>query len=214
MPWIAVISFIFFLSLFQLYPELDLAVSDLAFKENNFILSKSLVIVWLDRFIEYGALAIWGAFLIYFTIQGKKPKIIKAKQAKYVALVGLLGTIAAVHIMKRYFLRCRPLHMEAFGGPASFTEPWQVNLISSPNDCLSFVSGHAALGFLIFSLAFLYEKSNKKHKRFLLLGLIVGGLFGLMRILQGQHFLSDVIFSGYLVFFTAYLLNLFLKPSK
>jgi lipid A 4'-phosphatase len=218
MPWIAVISFLFFLLLFKQYPEIDLTVSDLAFKEGSFVWSKSLVIKWLDKFIEYGSLAIWGCFLLYFGMKEKREVkfFTKANQTKYLALVGLLGSVAAIHIIKRYYLRCRPLHIEAFGGMASFTGPWEVNLgyLPTPNACLSFVSGHAALGFLICSLAFLYEKSSKKHKRFLLLGLLLGGSFGLMRILQGQHFLSDVIFSGYIVFFSAFLLNLLIKPLK
>jgi membrane-associated phospholipid phosphatase len=36
--------------------------------------------------------------------------------------------------------------------------------------------------------------------------MVFGGLVGLGRIIQGAHFLSDVIFSGIFVFVVAYLL--------
>ena len=55
----------------------------------------------------------------------------------------------------------------------------------------SFVSGDAAVGFSLIALYFV-----TKNKMFFYLSVTAGCSMGLIRILAGAHFLSDIIFSG------------------
>ena len=129
-------------------------------------------------------------------------------------LVGLLGSVTLVRFIKLYIMRCRPLLINIFGGPAAFTEVWTRNTSFYSSKCLSFVSGHSAIGFLLFSIAFLYPQSDLRRNKYILLSISVGGLFGFIRIIQGQHFISDVIFSGYVMYFSALILSYLLQPYK
>ena len=64
-----------------------------------------------------------------------------------------------------------------------------------------------------------YQMSSKKDLAyekpymFLVLGLLGGGVLGLARIAQGQHFLSDVIWSGGMVYLTGVILSYLFRLS-
>jgi len=64
----------------------------------------------------------------------------------------------------------------------------------------SFVSGDASVGFSIIILFFITKK-----KIFFWFALSFGLIFGITRILEGGHFLSDIITAGFLI----YILNYF-----
>src|SRR3546814_13017717 len=58
-------------------------------------------------------------------------------------------------------------------------------------------SVHAAVGYSVFSLYFAGWALNNRRLRWLGLasGLILGSFFGALRILQGAHFLSQILWS-------------------
>jgi membrane-associated PAP2 superfamily phosphatase len=69
------------------------------------------------------------------------------------------------------------------------------------------------MGFFLMGPAFLlYRRRPRWAWFFLLLGMAGGGLLGLARVAQGQHFPSDVLWSGGLVYlsglFLGYLFHL------
>ena len=78
----------------------------------------------------------------------------------------------------------------------------------------SFVAGHATIGFFLGVpfLAFGFRR------RGIIVSLIGGIFIGFVRILQGGHYLSDVIFSGIVVWMSAeficYMVNTFLFKNK
>ena len=103
-------------------------------------------------------------------------------------------------LLKPSWGRARPKDIDAFGGDAAFTPPlWVAN--ECEHNC-SFVSGHAALAFWVTAYAWLLPR------KWQLRGIFAGTLFGLMmgfvRIAQGAHFLSDVIFAGVIVLWVNY----------
>lgn len=70
----------------------------------------------------------------------------------------------------------------------------------------SFPCGHCSMGFIFMSFYFiLYRKRKALAYFFLFFGLFWGGLIGMARMSQGGHFLSDVLWSGIVVFFSAWL---------
>jgi lipid A 4'-phosphatase len=215
-----VVSFILFFTIFKAYPSIDIYISSLFFDGEKFPLNMEFnpIIMVLDRFIEFGCIALWVTFV--FKIAKKEYKSYGLKYTAlmrklyYISAVGLIGSVAIVNFIKHYIMRCRPKYIEEFGGDAAFTEAWSKNLYEYENmSCLSFVSGHSAIGFLIYAIAFTFPIGSRNRRKFILLGTLVGGSFGFIRIIQGQHFISDVIFSGYVVYFSSLILSIILKPS-
>jgi len=98
-------------------------------------------------------------------------------------------------ILKTHWGRARPNDTVFFGGSASFTPPGWIAAECSHN--CSFVSGHAALAFWL--TAYAYVLPTEWRNRGILAGLALGAIVGLVRIVQGAHFLSDVIFAGALI---------------
>lgn len=219
-PWISLTSFMFFAILFTSLPSADIWFSSIFFEERKFNYSNSDAIKIADFIVQYGGITLWVGFVAYLGIKDLitnglkdlfKPGI--KRKLIYISLVGLIGSVGLVHGIKHYVKRCRPNLIEIFGGAEKFTEAFTLNLLAIHEKCVSFVSGHAATGFLIFSLAFLYSSADPRRNKYILAGMLVGGLFGLIRIIQGKHFISDVIFSGYVVYFTAFLLSLLINPN-
>ena len=98
-------------------------------------------------------------------------------------------------LLKDNWGRPRPSTIVEFSGPNHYVPP----LLPSdqcPENC-SFPSGHAALGFWLVAFAFLAPPRRRRPA--MVAALVFGGLVGLVRIAQGGHFLSDVIFSGVIV---------------
>ena len=88
--------------------------------------------------------------------------------------------------------RARPNDILNFGGDAVFT-PWYKLGESCFSNC-SFVSGDSSVGFM-FVIFYLITKI----KAYFYLALFFGISLGLVRIMAGGHFFSDIIFSNIIV---------------
>jgi membrane-associated PAP2 superfamily phosphatase len=112
------------------------------------------------------------------------------------SLVMVLGTGVVVNaILKDNWGRPRPVDTQTFGGAGTF-EPALLPSNQCDSNC-SFVSGHAATGFTLLALGLLGAPATRR--RWLLWGLAAGLTTGALRIAQGGHFLSDVLFSGLVI---------------
>jgi lipid A 4'-phosphatase len=114
----------------------------------------------------------------------------------FLGLVLITGPgLLANTLLKDHWARPRPLYVVEFGGPEQFT-PVLARSGQCARNC-SFISGEAsatfALGFAAAMLA--------RRRRAALMGAAVaaGALIGLIRIGEGGHFLSDVVFAGVLM---------------
>ncbi|MBC6417101.1 MAG: phosphatase PAP2 family protein, partial [Rhodospirillales bacterium] len=108
------------------------------------------------------------------------------------------------------FGRARPRELEIFGGSFPFT-PFYLVSEACRSNC-SFVSGHAGMAFSTFALSFLPRDRSLRLWLFSA-SLAFGLLTGWMRVIQGGHFLSDVLFSGLVVYGIAWLIALaLLRP--
>ena len=118
----------------------------------------------------------------------------------YILLVIALGPGLVVNLVfKDHWGRPRPMHTQAFGGQYQYVPPLQLG--HTPDK--SFVCGHCSVGYSVVVLYFLAQH----HKLFYLaLTLCLGWVMGYSRMAAGGHFLSDVLWSGFLVFLVAYLL--------
>ena len=96
-------------------------------------------------------------------------------------------------LLKGFWGRARPNDVLEFGGTEIFS-PWFQVSESCISNC-SFVSGDASVGFSLISFYFL-----TKNKHFYWIALFSGSFLGIIRILEGGHFLSDIVIAGFLIF--------------
>ncbi len=121
------------------------------------------------------------------------------RQSLFFILLLALGPGLLVNvILKNNLGRARPCELVDFGGQYEFTQIWQHGAAGSNS---SFPSGHASIAFYMLAPWFIYRYRNRKLAlSFLAGGMAYGSLVGATRILQGGHFLSDVLWAGGLVY--------------
>ncbi len=130
--------------------------------------------------------------LLIITIISDKFKPQLKKQLIIILLSLAIGPGLIVNtILKNTWGRPRPYQVLRDG--AKFHQFYQVDLFNKQNN--SFPSGHASIGFFLGSILLIF----KRHKSAIAIMVLLGGIIGLVRILQGGHYLSDVIFSGIIV---------------
>ncbi|WP_265944604.1 phosphatase PAP2 family protein [Dechloromonas sp. A34] len=201
---IALIAFGLLVGLFIAFPQIDLAVSGLFYRgEGHWALNREDL--WLA--IPYRGLPRLGqgllvALLLLWLLGFAKcfPKL-KARQTTFGFLLAaaLAGPILLVDAtLKEHSGRTRPVNIEQFGGSKQFT-PAFIPADQCEQNC-SFVSGHVATA--AFIMAFGWLGAPAVRRRWLLASLACGGLFALVRIVPGGHFLSDTIFAWFATYFS------------
>ncbi len=189
--------FIFFtlfcLLVFALFPEIDIATSSFFYKEGEgFYLKSVFPFSFLHKRLGLIlGITVLGLF-IALLYQLKTQKVLKYFDKKAIGFLLtflLLGPGLITNVFfKEYSGRVRPVNTELFDGDKAFTPYYSLKGECQTN--CSFISGHAAAGF--FFLAFGYVMRSRKVF-FLALGF--GILMALTRVVQGGHFLSDVVFA-------------------
>lgn len=173
------------------------------------------------RFIyHYGnipALALTIGALLVLALSPYLKKLRKlTKRALYLILVMAIAPGLLINvILKDNWGRPRPRNISDFGGKHQFEK---VLIVDPDSPGKSFPCGHCSMGFYLFALYFLFRKKRQKLASLIfIITLVWGSLIGLARIVQGGHFLSDVIWSAGLVYLTAFLLYRFMgmesKPA-
>lgn len=196
--------------LFYFYPSLDLSASRLLYRaDHHFIGSDSAAFaafrfLFTAMFSSVCILTVIGC-LITQTTRGRWLKL-ASRDWLYMAACLLIGPLTIVNLgFKDHWGRPRPGHVTAFGGGEKF-----VPALKPSNQCnrnCSFVSGEASSIYIIcFAAAFLFPDAATV---WLLSGIALGGLAGFIRIAQGGHFFSDVLFAGVFMAITAAVLQLF-----
>ncbi len=182
---------------YALNPELDLAFSRLFYRPESGFFYKDLA--WVQ--FSYGLFAwiqfpVLAALLAGLAAGFFKPVWARRRMAfSFLMCALLLGPGLVVNeLLKNHMGRARPAQIVEFAGTQQYTPPWQISDQCATNCSMS--SGHAAMGFFPLALAWVH----RRQRRFwTVAGLTCGGLVGLGRILQGGHFLSDVLISAAVV---------------
>jgi lipid A 4'-phosphatase len=193
-----------------LWPSLDLAVSRLFYNEGaGFVHAKHPLALFLYRFVPHltsaGFLALGSLLLL-----GLHPRLQWARRqrraAVYLLVVLLIGPGVLVnYVLKENWGRARPHQVQEFGGTREFT-PALMPSNQCPQNC-AFVSGHAATGFALVAVGFVAARG---FALWITAGALLGGLIGLARVVQGAHFLSDIVSAFVVVYATAWLLHVVL----
>ncbi len=150
-------------------------------------------------------LAVW---ILSFFRESWKPW---RRSALYLVLAISLGT-GSVALVKHIVNRHCPWDIVRYGGDIPYTK-LSDTLPASCRKGNCFPAGHASAGFSLVSGYFIYYRRDKrKALGFLLLGLLVGSLFGFAQIARGAHFVSHNIWSLALCWYMG--LGLFAGPFR
>ncbi len=203
---------------FALFPDLDLWLADRLYTaEAGFFLDQNPLVLLIYHGVEWmTGLALIGAVLILSGALLSNNEWLKSNRhnAAFFLLAVVLGPGLVVNgVFKEHWGRARPAQITEFGGSHHYTPPLQVAQECSSN--CSFSCGHASMGFAFLAFGFLFPR----HRRsWFALGITLGLVVGLGRMMQGRHFFSDVIFSGIFVCMTTlwlhYLFEQFRHPES
>ena len=182
---------------FLAFPKIDLVVSGTFHNAGGTFLGQSLG--WVQqlrnifRFVFYLCIAASLAGLFMTRNRTRTWLRLAFRQWLFLAICIAMGPgIVANVIFKDHWGRARPKHIVAFGGIKAFTPP-----LTPSNQCArscSFVSGEAASIFVPFYAAGLLVPQCSAV--LFTAGTLLDVATGLVRVSQGAHYLSDVIFAG------------------
>jgi membrane-associated PAP2 superfamily phosphatase len=111
-------------------------------------------------------------------------------------------------IFKDHWGRPRPNHIVEFSGTLDYLPPLAKGVAGQGK---SFPSGHASVGFLYGALWWYWrDRSRRLAFASLAIGTVLGCTLGLARIVAGNHFLSDIMWSAVMVLGAAGVLEILL----
>ena len=192
------------LTIFVLFPNLDIATSRLFFDGTGFPIAQSAAIEALRR-ILYAAedlMAVATLAALVLAWHRKAPVLNQtARDWLFQLLIFVLGPGLLVNgILKPLWGRVRPYRITEFGGPDPFTPVWSLS-----QQCLkncSFPSGEMA-GAMALTITLLMILHANRRANLYRLGqaaiLSLPLVTAWQRIAAGRHFLSDVTFSALLI---------------
>jgi lipid A 4'-phosphatase len=200
--------------LFRLFPGIDLWFERLFWSPTDgFFLKDSAFARFFYTGIRWATPVVVGG-LIVIVLHGFFGSSPRTKRWLKPALVTLaciaIGAGLIVNVgLKDHWGRARPSQIVEFGGVMRFTPPFTM-AEQCVRNC-SFVAGHPSMVFAFYGLALF---ATRRRARALAAVSLVGALAGLGRIMQGGHFLSDVVFSGVIMFVVAWVSYRIVLPLR
>jgi lipid A 4'-phosphatase len=128
----------------------------------------------------------------------------------YFCLTLIIGSGLFVHALgKACISRPRPKQITEFQGRFTYKPLFHIHEKVAGKNLRSFPSGHATMGFYFLALFFLGKRIHNKKLEYLglFLTILLGGVLSYIRLAQGGHFLSDIIVSFLIMWYTAYFLD-------
>ena len=194
------------------FTDADIRVARLFYRVNEgFPIGNQQPWSFLYRYGEYPAFAMGAAAAVLVLAGFIRPSLARfRRQALFVALLLIIGPgMLANTVFKDHWGRPRPRQLDQFGGSMTFHQPWQPG--PAPKNA-SFPAGHPTVAFYLSAPYFVLRR--KKHRQALLWlwgGILYGIVMGMARVIQGGHFVTDVIWSAGFVYLTAIILASLLR---
>lgn len=189
---------------FTVFPQLDLRVSGVFYwgeqgfvgRRVGWLQTVRLAFLWFFWSFVFLSLA---ALVVTF-LRGRAWLRLGFRQWLLVAVCLAVGPgLLANVVLKEHWGRARPNQIVAFGGSSEFT-PALLPARQCKSNC-SFVSGEASAAFIPFyAMALALPQGSAA---LVALGTLLGLAAGLVRLAQGGHFASDIIFGGIFMALTA-----------
>lgn len=193
---------------FTVFPGLDLWMSGLFYRpDTGFYLKDAWWAVVIYDSIPFIAISVGAASLLFLVHNLTRKRQVGPFSNRF-----LLFVLAALAVgpglvvnagFKDHWGRARPREVTEFSGEKRFT-PALLPTDQCDRNC-SFVAGHPSVVFWLAALG--YAAAVRRRRNLIFAGAaVLGTVAGIGRIVQGGHFLSDVVFSGLVVFAVIWLL--------
>lgn len=181
---------ILLLLFFYFSPVIDIKISELFYNYSTqkFYGEDNIFCLSIYKLVNYLVIGIIFYSLLHY------------KKNKYFSLMILLSLIIGPGILvntlfKEHWGRPRPY--QVLRDKQQFSPIYHVNFGKDYNN--SMPSGHSSIGYFI-GVPFILQQRRKLGY---VLGIVSGLIVGFIRMLQGGHYLSDVISAGIFVFLVA-----------
>jgi lipid A 4'-phosphatase len=203
-------SFLVFVVLMLLLPEIDLDISRLFFNGVSFprdthLQTSGKFVLKLFLYVSMGTVI---AIYAFNRSTGRKVGGVDGRRVLYLMLVLVIGPGLIVNsTLKENFGRARPRDVMEFGGSKQFTPAFVISHECNKN--CSFSSGDAAGGFFAITLAF----ALSRRRVVFVAALLFGAAISLARIAAGAHFFSDTVVSFFVVLILSDLLHHYIVLS-
>ncbi len=160
--------------------------------------------VWLYNSGTYPAFVLFVGGLVEWIVGMIRRRKTHIRNGAYLMLVFVIGPGLIVNFgLKGHWGRPRPNQVREFGGEFAFAPVGSPGTLGRHNS--SFPSGHAAVAFYLIAPAFTVRPQRKLVARGLMgIGLTFGFAMAVVRVVQGGHFLSDVVWSAAIVYLVAW----------
>ena len=210
-PILGPLLFAIGLSVLIRWTDLDLVVAGWFYNQQSQVWTYELAQPWLTIYrqgvlpsfvlgIGGGIVALTGRWLLPRSDWRKSQSIRRA--GWFLCWMLLLGPGLIVNVgFKHLWGRPRPLQCTVFNGEREFLPvgTWA----TEPSRNSSFPSGHAAVAFYLMAPGFIAGRRRPRlAAASFFLGSLLGLGMGLTRVIQGAHFVSDILWAGVLVYLT------------
>jgi membrane-associated PAP2 superfamily phosphatase len=186
-----------FVIVFTAWPQLDLWATHQIYQAGDFPHGHDGWVLLLYRHVPHTSVAVAAVLLVLLAWNAVTHRLPRwfARRCGALLLLLAIGSLVVNNGLKEHWGRPRPNQVMDFGGPHPFQPALRPSTLCTRN--CSFVSGHAASGFapLVWGLF----AAPALRRRWLWVGLATGLLVGAGRVLQGGHFVSDILFAGLVV---------------
>jgi len=193
---------------FSVFPDIDLWMSGLFYRpDGGFYMKDAWWAVVIYESIPIIAVTVGVGSLLFLVHNGMRKRQVGPLSNRF-----LLFMLAALAVgpglvvnagFKDNWGRARPRDVTEFSGEKRFTPALQPTDQCERN--CSFVAGHPSVVFWLGALGFAAAARRRRNGIFVAAA-VLGLVAGIGRIVQGGHFLSDVIFSGLAVFAVVWVL--------
>jgi len=206
------VATIVFAGLFALWPGVDLGASALTFRSGHgFWLGEHPLVRGLRDSVSFMAWAGIGVLVVLFILARLNVRAagrLDRRRIAFVLLTIMLVPGITVPVLKRVFERPRPAEVKEFGGSQRFVPFLRISP-GCPDICASFPSGETAFGFSLVALGLAAESPVA-----VVAAIAVGCAVGTARVVQGRHFLSDVVMTGFGTTLVALVLYRLIMPRQ
>jgi lipid A 4'-phosphatase len=202
-------------AVFLAAPEIDLAAARFFHAPAVGFVGRQLV--WVEVLRQAFVVLYFGTIALCLVglaqIWRGRPRWLRLGKAHWLFLAACLAAgpgLVANLVLKDNWGRARPRHVAEFGGAKAFTPPLVIAGECRRN--CSFVSGEASSTYVtLYAAAALVPQWSVA---LVTIGTVGGLATGLVRMSQGAHFLSDVIFAGVFMALTVLALRALLLRDR
>ena len=193
--------------LFYLYPDFDLHISGWLKAVSLQHLDGLFYFIYKSPIVVSVVSMLFLVVELLFFIVCRRTIVFPVSTSIFLLLCWIIGPALIVNVVfKNHVGRPRPSQIVEFNGSHHYVPPFSLSNACKKN--CSFVCGHSSVGFVFSALAFVYRDSRRK---ILLLSIFSGSVVGFVRMIQGGHFLSDIVFSFVFTYLGVYLAYRFMR---